>query len=64
VLEAHPGVLPRGAWRTRHVLAEHPAESPFVQFIGEKFTDMNYYAGAKGPVIADIMRHSDAEADR
>jgi GrpB-like predicted nucleotidyltransferase (UPF0157 family) len=31
-------------------------------FIGEKFTDMNYYARAKGPVIEDIMRRADASA--
>jgi GrpB-like predicted nucleotidyltransferase (UPF0157 family) len=30
------------------------------QFIGENFTDMNYYARAKGPVIEDIMRRAEA----
>ena len=32
------------------------------RFIGEKFTDMNYYARAKGPVIEDIMRRAEAWA--
>ena len=30
------------------------------RLIGEKFTDMNYYARAKGPVIEDIMRRAEA----
>jgi GrpB-like predicted nucleotidyltransferase (UPF0157 family) len=32
------------------------------RFIGEKFTDMNYYARAKGPVIEDIMRRAEVWA--
>jgi GrpB-like predicted nucleotidyltransferase (UPF0157 family) len=41
-------------------------ESVKRRFIGERFTDMNYYARAKGPVIEEIMRHAEtwaAEAD-
>lgn len=30
------------------------------RFIGEKFTDMNYYARAKAPVIEEIMRRAEA----
>lgn len=37
-------------------------ESVKRRFIGEKFTDMNYYARAKGPVIEDIMRRAEAWA--
>lgn len=37
-------------------------ESVKRQFIGEKFTDMNYYARAKGPVIEDIIRRAEASA--
>lgn len=32
------------------------------RFIGERFTDMNYYARAKGPIIEDIMRRAEAWA--
>jgi GrpB-like predicted nucleotidyltransferase (UPF0157 family) len=33
-------------------------ESVKRRFVGEKFTDMNYYARAKGPVIEEIMRRA------
>jgi GrpB-like predicted nucleotidyltransferase (UPF0157 family) len=39
-------------------------ESVKRRYIGEKFTDMNYYARAKGPVIEDIMRRAEAWAGR
>lgn len=32
------------------------------RFIGEKLTDMNYYARAKGPIIEDIMRRAEAQS--
>ncbi len=35
-------------------------ESVKRRFIGERFTDMNYYARAKGPVIEDIMGRAEA----
>jgi GrpB-like predicted nucleotidyltransferase (UPF0157 family) len=41
-------------------------ESVKRRFVGERFTDMNYYARAKGPVIAQIMRRAEtwaAQAD-
>jgi GrpB-like predicted nucleotidyltransferase (UPF0157 family) len=41
-------------------------ESVKRRFVGERFTDMNYYARAKGPVIEEIMRRAEtwaAQAD-
>ncbi len=35
-------------------------ESVKRRFVGESFTDMNYYARAKGPVIEEIMRRAEA----
>ncbi len=32
------------------------------RFVGKKFTDMNYYARAKGPVIEEIMQRAEAWA--
>ena len=32
------------------------------RFVGEKFTDMNYYARAKGPVIEEIIGRAEAWA--
>lgn len=37
-------------------------ESVKRRFVGERFTDMNYYARAKGPVIEQIMRRAEAWA--
>jgi GrpB-like predicted nucleotidyltransferase (UPF0157 family) len=34
------------------------------RFVGERFTDMNYYAKAKGPVIEEIMRRAETWAAR
>ncbi len=37
-------------------------ESVKRRFVGEKFTDMNYYARAKGPIIEDIIGRAEAWA--
>jgi GrpB-like predicted nucleotidyltransferase (UPF0157 family) len=37
-------------------------ESVKRRFVGERFTDMNYYARAKGPVIDEIMRRAETWA--
>ena len=37
-------------------------ESVKRRFVGEKFTDMNYYARAKGPVIEEIIGRAEAWA--
>lgn len=39
-------------------------ESAKRRFVSARFTDMNYYARAKGPVIQEIMRRAEAWAAR